>query len=348
MSFWNKLSTSRHAAFAGTALLCLFSMPVLAQSYHVTDRWKIAGDARWDYLTDDSANHVLYLTQGAQLNVIDTQTGKSVGVVGGLKGIHGVVLDAMNKYGYVTDGGANAVVVFDRHTYATLMSIPAGNRPDGAVYEPVTKTVWAFNGGSKDATVIDTTTNKVVATIALPGRPEFPVADGKGVVFDNIEDKNSIVRLDAKTLKLTATWQLPSCDGPSGLAIDEAHRRLFAVCDGNKMSVVDADSGKTVAVPAIGEGPDAATFDAKRQLAFSSNGAGTLTVVHEDSPDKYTVVQTVETQKSARTLALDQQTGRIYLAAAEFGPRPAATADNPRPRPTAVPGSFVILVVSPE
>jgi YVTN family beta-propeller protein len=331
------------------ALLALSAVPAPAQSYHVSDKWKVAGDARWDYLTDDSPNHLLYLTQGSQVNVIDTQTGKSVGVVGGLKGTHGVVLDALDKYGYVTDGGANAVVVFDRHTFATVMSIPVGNHPDGDVYEPVTKTVWAFNGGSKDATVIDTTTNKVVATIVLPGRPEFPVADGKGMVFDNIEDKNEIVRLDAKTLKLTATWPLASCDGPSGLAIDEAHRRLFAVCDGNKMSVVDADSGKTVAVTAIGEGPDAARFDAKRQLAFSSNGGGTLTVVREGSPDKYTVVQTVETAKSARTLALDEQTGKIYLAAAVFGPRPAtATPDNPRRWPTAVPGSFVILVVTPE
>jgi YVTN family beta-propeller protein len=308
----------------------------------------VDGNPRWDYLTDDAAHHVLYLTQSTQLTVIDTQTGKTVSVLSNLKGIHGVALDAMDKYGYVTDGGANAVVVFDRHTYAQVMSIPVGDHPDGIVYEPVTKTVWAFNGGSRDATVIDTSTNKVVATIKLPGRPEFPAADGKGVVFDNIEDKNSIVRLDAKTNTLTATWTV-DCDGPSGLAMDKEHRRLFAVCDGNKMAVVDADTGKTVATPAIGDGPDAARFDVKRQLALSSNGGGTLTVVHEDAPDKYSVVQNLQTQKSARTLALDETTGKIYLAAAEFGPRPEkATPENPRRWPTAVPGSFVILVVSPQ
>jgi YVTN family beta-propeller protein len=337
----------RQVRVVSAALFLISGLPVLAQGYHITDRWKVEGNPRWDYLTDDAANHVLYLTQGTQLTVIDTQTGKTISVIGNLKGIHGVVLDAIDKYGYVTDGGANAVVVFDRHTYATVMSIPVGDHPDGMVYEPVTKTAWAFNGGSKDATVIDTTTNKVVATIKLPGRPEFPVADGKGMVFDNIEDKNAIVRLDAKSKTLTATWPV-SCDGPSGLAMDTEHRRLFAVCDGNKMAVVDADTGKTVATPAIGDGPDAARFDAKRQVALSSNGGGTLTVVHEDGPDQYSVVQNLETQKSARTLALDEATGKIYLAAAEFGPRPEkATPENPRRWPTAVPGSFVILVVSP-
>lgn len=337
----------RNAAFTGAALLSLAALPSSAQTYHVTDKWKIAGDARWDYLFDDATHHILYLTQGTQVNVIDTQTGQSKAIIGNLKGIHGVALDAIGKYGYITDGGAGAVVVFDQHTFATVTSVPTAAGPDGIAYEPVTKTIWSMNGRSKTATAIDTATNTAIATIDLPGKPEFPAADGKGTVFVNIEDKNEIVRIDAKTRTLTATWPLPSCESPSGLAMDREHRRLFTVCDGNKMSVVDADTGKTVAVPPIGEGPDAAFFDPKRQLAFSSNGSGTLTVVHEDAPDKYTVVQNVETQKSARTLAVDTMTGRIYLAAAEFGPRPAATADNPRPRPPAIPGSFVIVVVSP-
>ena len=327
----------------------LSGLPVFAQVYHVSDHWKVAGDARWDYMLVDPAAHVLYVTQGAQVDVIDTRTGKTLKVIGNLKGTHGVALDAIDKYGYISDGGANEVVVFDRHSYEKMMSIPAGTNPDGITYEPVTKTVWAFNGRSKNATVIDTTANKVVATIDLPGKPEFPQADGKGIVFVNIEDKNEIMRLDAASKTATATWPLPSCESPSGLAMDRAHRRLFPVCDEKKMSVVDADTGKTVAVPAIGDGPDAAFFDPKQQLVFSSNGQdGTLTVIHEDAPDKYSVKQTVETQKSARTMAMDTETGKIYLSAAEFGPRPAATADNPRPRPTAVPGSFVILVVTPE
>ena len=340
----------RGAVLTAAAAAVVMMAPAMAgaQNYQVVDHWKVAGDARWDYLLADGENHVLYVTQGGQVNVIDLDSGKSRGVIGGLKGTHGVALDPAGKYGYVSDGGANAVVVFDRKSLATVKSIPAGTNPDGIAYEPVTGTVWAFNGRSNNATVIDTKTMAVVATIPLPGKPEFPQADGKGTVFVNIEDKNEIVRLDAKSKTATATWPLASCDSPSGLAFDAGHRRLFAVCDGGKMSVVDADNGKTVAVPAIGEGPDAAGFDAKKGLAFSSNGGGTLTVVKQESADKYSVAQTVTTQKSARTMALDATTGKIYLAAAEFGPRPAATADNPRPRPTAVPGSFVILVVAPK
>jgi DNA-binding beta-propeller fold protein YncE len=236
------------------------------------------------------------------------------------------------------------VVVFDRATLASVASIPAGTNPDGIAFEPVTKTVWAFNGRSSNATVIDTGQQKVVATIPLDGKPEFPVADGTGTVFDNIESKNEIVRFDAAAKKITATWPLSNCDSPSGLAINREGRRLFAVCDGGKMAVVDADSGKTVANPLIGEGPDAARYDSKRKLAFSSNGGGTLTVI-DAAKDSYPVLQNVATQRGARTMTLDQETGRLYLATATFGDRPTPTAENPHPRPAIVPGSFTILVV---
>lgn len=333
------------AAAAGS--LCL-AMPAGAQSYHVTDHWKLEGNPRWDYALVDAPAHTLYVTQGAQVTVIDTETGKTIHIIDDLKGTHGVALDAIDKYGYISDGGANAVVVFDRHSFAKVASIPAGTNPDGIAYEPVTRTVWAFNGRSKNATVIDTTTNKVVATIDLPGKPEFPAADGKGTVFVNIEDKNQIVRLDAKTKTATATWPL-NCASPSGLAMDTSSRRLFSVCDEKKMNVLDANTGKNVATVAIGEGPDAAAFDAEKKLVFSSNGEdGTLTVVHEDAPDKYSVVQTVQTQKSARTMALDAKTGKIYLASAIMGPRPAPTPDNPHGWPKAQPGSFAVIVVSPK
>jgi YVTN family beta-propeller protein len=227
---------------------------------------------------------------------------------------------------------------------ATVASIPAGTNPDGIVFEPKTKTVWAFNGRSSNVTVIDTAQRKVVATIALSGKPEFPVADGSGTVFDNIESKNEIDRFDAAAKTITATWPVANCDSPSGLAIDRAGRRLFAVCDGGKMAVVDANSGKTLANPAIGDGPDAARYDAKRKLAFSSNGGGTLTIIDAGKAD-YPVVQNLDTQRGARTMTLDEATGRIYLATASFGERPAATAANPHPRPAIVPGTFTILVV---
>ena len=206
--------------------------------------------------------------------------------------------------------------------------------------------MWAFNGRSKSATVIDDSSHQVVTTVPLPGKPEFPVADGKGSIYDNIEDLSQIVHIDAKTHKVLASWPIAPCEGPSGPAIDRKHRRLFAVCDG-KMAVVDANTGKVVATPTIGDGPDAARFDPKHQLAFSSNGgSGTLTVVHEDSPNSYAVVQTLPTKRGARTMELDEASGKIYVVSADFGPRPAPTADHPRPRPSIVPGSFVIIVIS--
>jgi DNA-binding beta-propeller fold protein YncE len=337
--------TSKYIRPLVPALILFGSVAAFAQKpYSVLTQWKIGGEGGWDYLTSDPAAHRLYVTHGPRVEVLDSDTGKVVGSITGLKGTHGVALDDSGKYGYVSDGGANAVVVFDRKSLATVASIPARTNPDGIVFEPKTKTVWAFNGRSSNATVIDTAERKVVATIALSGKPEFPVADGTGTVFANIETKNEIVRFDAAAKTITATWPVSDCDSPSGLAIDIAGRRLFAVCDGGKMAVVDANTGKTVANPSIGESPDATRYDARRKLAFSSNGSGTLTIIDASKPT-YPVLQNLDTQKGARTMTLDWVTGRVYLATAEFGERPAATAANPRPRPAIVPGSFTILVV---
>jgi YVTN family beta-propeller protein len=338
-----EIAMNRLLAFLVSA--SLVAAPAVAQQpFKVLTKWTIGGEGGWDYLTSDPAAHRLYVTHGARVEVLNSDSGKVVGAITGLKGTHGVALDDSGKYGYVSDGGANVVVVFDRSTLATVTSIPAGTNPDGIAFEPVTKTVWAFNGRSNNVTVIDTREQKAVATIPLSGKPEFPVADGKGMVFDNIETKNEIVRIDAAAKKITATWPLTNCDSPSGLAIDKAGRRLFAVCDGGKMAVVDANTGKMLANPAIGEGPDAARYDAKQKLALSSNGGGTLTVV-DAGKDGYPVLQTLETQRGARTMTLDETTGRIFLATADFGPRPAPTAENAHPRPSILPGSFTILVV---
>jgi YVTN family beta-propeller protein len=334
-------------SLAAAALLCgLFTAarPVAAQQpYHVIDHWKLGGEGFWDYLIVDSPAHHLYLTRGNHVDVVDTQTGKLAGSIANLHGTHGVALDNAGKFGYISDGGGNAVVVFDRATLVTIATIPAGTNPDGIVFEPATQTVWAFNGRSKDVTVIDATSRKVVATIPLPGKPEFPAVDGKGIVFDNIEDKSLIVRLDAHTLKLTDSWPA-GCESPSGLAFDVAGARLFPVCDGKKMAVVDSNSGKVLATAAIGDGPDAAGWDAAHKLAFASSGDGILSVVDASSAD-YKTIESLPTQRGARTMAYDPAADRVYLVAAEFGPRPAPTADNPRPRPTMVPGSFVVLVV---
>jgi len=330
-------------AFGSASLFALALVPSQAQApYKVVDQWKIGGTGGWDYLLADPAAHLLYVTHGPRVEVVDTTTGKAVGAITGMKGTHGIALVPGGKVGYISDGGSNAVVVFDRHSFTTLATIPTQTNPDGIVYEPVTATVWAFNGRSKSVSVIDTASNTVVATIPLPGKPEFPTVDGKGNVFDNIENTNQIVQLDAKSKAITATWRLTS-ESPSGAAIDTEHGLLFAVCDGKQMAVVDAATGKQIASAAIGTGPDAAGFSAQYQLAFSSNGEGTLSVV--DTAHGFKTIETLPTMKGARTMAYDPSTDRVYLTFAQYGPTPAATPEVPRPRPTLLPDSFTVLVV---
>ncbi len=340
------------ALLSGLLFTAVFvAAPLPAQTpaggpFHVQQEWKIGGDGGWDYMAVDPVSKLLYITRGNHVIAIDTSAGKQVADITGLHGTHGVVFSSDGVHGYITDGGGNQVAEFNRKTNVIEKTIPAGTGPDGAVFDPATKTVWAFNGRSHDVTVIDTNTNAVVATVALPGKPEFPVSDGKGFVYDNIEDKSEIVKLDANAHTVVATWPVAPCESPSGLAIDREHHRLFAVCDGGKMAVVDTESGKVVATPAIGDGPDAARFSPSDQYAFSSNGqSGTLTVVHEDDADHYSVVQNLATKRGARTMAMDPDGSHLYTVTAEFGPRPEPTADNPRPRPTIVPGSFEVIVI---
>jgi YVTN family beta-propeller protein len=345
MQFQNKIVPALLvAAFVcglTTAVSAIAQQPAQGP-YRVLDHWTLPDAGWWDYLLADPAAHRLYITRGDHVDVLDSTSGKIVGTIGGLHGTHGVALDTAGKLGWVSDGGGNAVVAFDRTTLATVATIPTGQNPDGIIFEPATQTVWAFNGRSHDATVIDAATQKVVATIALPGKPEFPAVDGKGTVFDNIEDKNEIVRLDANTRKLTAEW--PVCDSPSGLAFDVPGHRLFPVCDGKKMAVVDSESGKVLATPAIGNGPDAAGWSAAHNLAFASCGEGVLAVVDASSPD-YKTIEMLPTQQGARTMAYDAATDRAYVVTAQFGPRPAPTAENPRPRPAMIPGSFTVIVI---
>lgn len=316
-----------------------------AGPYKVQQTWKIGGDGGWDYLTVDSAAKLLYIARGNRVQIVDLQSGKLATEITGFKGVHGVALDSTGKYGYISDGGSNNVAVFDRGTHKVTQTIDAGTNPDGILFEPKTERIFAFNGRSKNATVIDTHTNKVVETIALPGKPEFPRADGKGTVFVNIEDTSQIARIDAATAKVTALWSIAPCEEPSGMAIDLAHNRLFSVCGNKQMAVVDSTSGKVVASPAIGNGPDAAAFDASHSLAFSSNGEGTLTILSQKSANEYSLLQTLATKQGARTMTLDPATGTVYTVSADFGPRPAATTENPRPRPPILPDSFVVLVV---
>jgi YVTN family beta-propeller protein len=345
------LLRSQLRILAAALLMCAaVSAPVLMHGqkpYKVIDRWKVGGDGGWDDITIDNAAHRLYISRGARVDVVDTQTGKLAGSINGLHRTHAIGLEPSGKLGFITDGGGNAVVVFDRATLATVATIPAGTNPDLVLYEPVTQSIWAFNGRSRDATIIDVATLKAVATLAVPGKPEFSVTDGKGTIYTNIEDKGEIIRIDARQRAITATWPMKGCDSPSGLGFDAAGARLFSVCDGKKMFITDAVSGGNLGVAAIGDGPDGAGFSLRFNLAFSSNGEGTLSVIDASKPG-FPTVETLPTQKSARTMTYDKLSDRIYTVAAEFGPRPAPTAENPRPAAPLVPGSFVVLVIGRE
>ncbi|WP_348264024.1 YncE family protein [Telmatobacter sp. DSM 110680] len=338
------LPTFARTLFAAPLLCTLFAATLVSHAegpYKVLDHWKLADTGGWDYLLVDSAAHRVYITRGDHVDAVDTTSGKLIGTISGLHGTHGLALDPDGKVGYISDGGGNAVVVFDRSNLSTVATVPAGTNPDAIIFEPATKTVWAFNGRSKNISVIDAASRKVIATIDVPGKPEFGVADGQGNVYNNIEDKSEVLKIDARAHKVTATWPA-GCESPSGLAMDIAGNRLFPVCDGNKMSVIDAGSGKILATPAIGDGPDAAGWDAKHKLAFASSGDGVLSVVDAST---YKTIQSLPTKKGARTMAYDASTDRVYLVTADFGPRPAATAENQHPRPPMIPGSFEIIVV---
>jgi YVTN family beta-propeller protein len=333
------------------ALVMMFVLASLAvafapSKYEVKQKYVLGGDGGWDYLTFDPAGKRLFISRGTHVMVVDTSKGSVVGDIPGTGGVHGIALAQDLGKGFTSDGRDNTVTVFDLKTLkeTAKIKIEGGQNPDAILYDPASQRVFTFNGRSNNATVIDAAKGTVVATIPLDGKPEFGAADGKGKVFVNIEDKSELTAIDAKKAAVLNTWSLAPCEEPSGLAMDQKHRRLFAGCHNKMMAVVDADSGKVVATPAIGQGVDANAFDADQQLAFSSNGDGTLTVVHEDSPDKFTVVENAETQRSARTMALDTTNHDVYLVAADFDEAPPAK-EGERPRRTMKPGSFTLLVV---
>jgi len=316
--------------------------------YKVKQTFNVGGDGGWDYLTADSSARRLYISRGTHVIVLDLDSGKNVGDIPDTPGVHGIALAPELGRGFVSNGREGTVTIFDMKTLAAIGSkVKVGENPDAILFDPATKRVFTFNGRSQDSTAIDATDGKVLGTIKLDGKPEFAASDAKGEIFVNIEDKSELVAIDPAKLEVKSKWPLAPCTEPSGLAIDRKNRRLFVGCDNKMMAVVDADSGKVLATPAIGEGVDATAFDPETGLAFAScGGDAVLTVVKRDSADKYSVAENVPTQKGARTMALDVTTHNAYVVTAKFGPRPAATADNPHPRPAILPDSFVVLVVS--
>ena len=329
-----------------SVLVCLaavLAVPVIAapatapSGYHLVRAVPLPGDEGWDDLAIDQATHRLFITHGTHVVVVDIADYSVAGDIPDTPRVHGVAF--AGDVGFTSNGGDDTVSIFDLKTLQLAKRINVGKGPDAILYDPATKKVLTFNGGSKDATVIDAASRTVDGTIPLGGKPEFAATDGKGKVFANIEDTSEIVVIDAKKMVVVKHWPLAPCEEPSGLAIDVAHHRLFAVCHNKMMAVVDALTGKIVATPAIGEGPDGAGFDPATRLAFSSNGEGTLTVVREISPDDFKVIDTVQTQKRARTMKLDTQSHDVFLVTADFNP-PA----TPGTRGTIVPGTFRLLV----
>ncbi len=316
------------------------------KNYRVVRHYKLGGEGGWDILTSDPQSHRLYFGRSTRVQVMDENTGKVIGEIPDTPGIHGVALAPELGRGYTSNGRDSSVTIFDLKTLKTIATVKLDARnPDAIVYDPASRRVFAFNGGSGNATAIDAASGKVIANVTLDGRPEFAVVDGHGKVFVNIEDSSAVVRFDAATLKIEARWSIAPGEGPSGIAIDPAHDRLFSACGNQKLVVSDARNGRVVTTLPIGKGVDGAGFDARTGLVFSSNGEGTLTVIHEVTADEYIVLGDVPTQRGARTMALDPRTHRVFVATASFGEAPAPTEEHPHPRPPMLPGSFEILVL---
>ncbi len=331
-----------------TGLLLFAAVAAAGQpaTYVVADKWALPGDGGWDYPSVDPAGHLLYLSRATHVAIVDIASGKVVGDIADTPGVHGIALAADLGRGYISAGMANRIKVFDLRTRAVIDEIAVGVKPDAILYDPYSHRVVAFNGGSDSASVIDTATNTVVETVALGGTPEFARSDAAGHLHVNLVDKNELAVIDMATLKVTARWALPGCETPTGLALDVAHRRSFSVCSNAAMTILDSQNGRAIATLPIGHGVDGAQFDPDSQNAFSSNGEGTLTVVHESDPEHFAVIQTLATAKGARTMALDPVAHRLYLPTASFGPI-AQAAGGAHPRPPILPGSFVVLVVAP-
>jgi YVTN family beta-propeller protein len=325
-------------------------MPVLAHGagdtrLHVAREVVLGRDGGWDYLAFDSDARRLYVSRSTHVDIVDPDSGKVVGTLADTPGVHGIALAPELGKGFTSNGRDGTVTVFDLKSLKDGGRITAGSNPDAILFEPVTKRVFAFNGGSQDVTVIDATTEAVIRTIPVGGKPEFAVADGEGRIFVNIEDTSEVLAIDARQLSIAARWPVAPCESPTGISMDTKHRRLFVGCSNKLMAIMDADSGRIITTVAVGAGSDATAFDPRTNLAFSSNGDGTLTVVGEEQPGRFVVMDDVPTKAGARTMALDSARQRIYLVTASFGPRPAATADQPHPRPPMIPGTFTLLVV---
>jgi DNA-binding beta-propeller fold protein YncE len=329
-----------------TLVLALTATAARAQGpYRITQTYALGGDGSWDYVVPDPPTHRVFVGRQNRVMVVDGATGKLLGEVTDIHGAHGVAIAASSGHGFATSGNDSSVVMFDLTTYKRLGTIPAAEDADAIIYDPASNRVFTFNGDAHSSTVIDPA-GKLVTNIPLGGKPEYGASAGDGKVYANLVDNAEVVEIDTKTLSVSRRWPTTGCKQPVSMAIDTKHRRLFSGCRSGVMAISDYGAGKVVATVPIGAGVDGAGYDPSNGSAFASNADGTLTVIHQDSPDSYRVVQTLTTMQASRNMGLDPTTHRIYLAGAKFGPAPKdSTAANPRRRPPMLPGSFVVMVV---
>jgi DNA-binding beta-propeller fold protein YncE len=311
--------------------------------YRLLQKLTLGGEGGWDYFDVEPSTGHVFIPRGTHILVVDSE-GRQVADIPGVKGAHAIVFAPELDRAFLST--ENSVTILDLRAMKVRSQVwLADSDPDAILYDPSVKRVFTFNGGDdQDATAIDAETGKVVGTIDLGGKPETAQADGAGHVFVNIEDQNKIIAIDSSKLKVLNTWPVSPCEEPAGMAIDTAHQRLFVGCHNQLMAVVDYTNGKVVATIPIGKGIDANRFDPATGLAFASCGDGTITVAHEDTPDKYTVVQTIQTQRGARTMALDTKNHNVYTVTADFGPPPAPTPQHPHPYPAVISKTFTLLI----
>lgn len=334
-----RLYTKQMFLFLSFTLVSLFGKTLYAQQYAFDKKISLPGDGGYDYLAIDEPNNHLFVSHGTSFHVIDLATEQPIATIDGMKGVHGIaIVNEVNK-GFISDGKANAVIVVDLSTFKIIKTIPlTATDEDAIIYDPYSKKVFVFNGDSKNTCVIDPKTLELTKTIDLGGGPEFAVADGKGLVYDNIEDLNSLKVIDTKSMTIKATYPLSPCGAPTGLAFDAANHRLFTGCRTNKgLSVVDTKDGKVITTLPIGAGVDAVIYDAADKLIFVSNGDATTNIIKQESADKYSVIQTLATQPRAKTMAFDKKTKKLYLSAPQFEPGTRKI----------VPASFAVYVYKP-
>lgn len=346
MSFF---SLSRLTLTAAVVLLGALAVARVQEGgYHLIKKYDLGaapgGKEYWDYITFDPATHRLYVSHNTEVKVVDAESGAVVGSIPDLKRVHGIALVSDLGRGFISDGGADEVLVFDLKTLKVTNHIKTGGNPDCIIYDSASKHIFTMNGKSNDATVIDPASLTVVATIPMGGRPEYAVADGKGMIYDNIEDKNEVVVLDSRANTVKTHWPIAPAEEATAMDMDVQHRRLFIGGRNKVLAIMDADTGKIVQSFPIGSGVDTNIYEAETGLLFTATREGTLHIFHEDSPDKFSVVETVTTEFGARNMALDPKTHKLFIDTADFAPAPAPTVEQPKPQPTPVSGTFRLLV----